>query len=274
MTAADIPRRALLQDRLAGDWEPVVVSPKATRIGSHSSEDEPVGSALVGPLSAAFAAGAIEYQLLDADPAANFSTRVVSPCPPWKRAIDVIGAAVGLVALLPLLALIAIWIKCVSRGTVLFCQQRYGAAGRPFTLWKFRTIATNETADRHRTHVSQLMESGRPLAKLDEHLAIIRGGRLLRAAGIDELPQLWNVLRGEMSLVGPRPDVVPYGKYEPWQRRRFDVLPGITGLWQVCGKNHTTFEEMIKLDIEYAERRSALFDLRILLKTVPAILQG
>jgi lipopolysaccharide/colanic/teichoic acid biosynthesis glycosyltransferase len=94
----------------------------------------------------------------------------------------------------------------------------------------------------------------------------------MRATGIDELPQLFNVLRGEMSLIGPRPDVIPYDNYTPWQQRRFDVLPGITGLWQVSGKNSATFEEMIRSDIEYIRRRSLWLDLQILLKTVPVIL--
>jgi lipopolysaccharide/colanic/teichoic acid biosynthesis glycosyltransferase len=116
------------------------------------------------------------------------------------------------------------------------------------------------------------MASDAPLRKIDGELAIIRGGAMLRKLGLDELPQLINVLKGEMSLVGPRPDVLPMESYQSWQRDRFHVLPGITGLWQVSGKNHTTFSQMIRLDIAYVRQRSPWLDLVILLKTIPAVL--
>jgi lipopolysaccharide/colanic/teichoic acid biosynthesis glycosyltransferase len=115
------------------------------------------------------------------------------------------------------------------------------------------------------------MAGNQPLEKLDHQLEIIPGGALLRNFGIDELPQLINVLKGEMSLVGPRPDVVPFEHYERWHRRRFDVLPGITGLWQVCGKNRTTFAQMMRLDAAYVRRRSFWLDVSILLWTIPAL---
>jgi lipopolysaccharide/colanic/teichoic acid biosynthesis glycosyltransferase len=118
------------------------------------------------------------------------------------------------------------------------------------------------------------MAKNLPLKKRDYELAIIPGGRLLRKFGLDELPQLINVLKGEMSLVGPRPDVVPLRNYQAWQRRRFAVVPGITGLWQVCGKNDTTFDTMVRLDILYIRRRSFLLDMRILLRTIPAVVRS
>ena len=186
--------------------------------------------------------------------------------------MDVTGAVVGLVVLSPVLLTVAVWIKCVSRGPVFFRHRRYGLGGKPFMVWKFRSMETHDAPDRHRSHVADLMNSERPLAKIDDELQFIPGGKLIRQFALDELPQLINVLVGEMSLVGPRPDVVPVDEYRRWQRRRFDVLPGITGLWQVSGKNETTFLMMMRLDTAYVRRRCFGLDLKILLKTVPAIL--
>ncbi len=188
--------------------------------------------------------------------------------------MDIVGALLVLVLMSPLLLGIAAMVKCVSRGPIFFRQQRVGVGGRPFTLWKFRTIELSDAPAVHLAHISQLMTTNRPLLKVDQRLAVIPGGRTLRALGLDELPQLLNVLRGQMSLVGPRPDVIPYDNYEPWQRMRFDVLPGITGLWQVSGKNQTTFAEMMELDIEYVRRRSLILDSAILAKTIPTVLRG
>ena len=198
--------------------------------------------------------------------------RTISPCPPWKRLIDIVGSAALLVLLSPFLFAIGLYIKFVLRGSVLFRQQRFGRGGRPFQVWKFRTIEISDASARHRSHVANLIANDRPLEKCDDRLEVIPGGGLLRRLGIDELPQLINVLKGEMSLVGPRPDVVPPGDYSQWQRRRFDVLPGITGLWQVSGKNRTTFTTMMRLDALYVRRRSIRLDLWILLWTIPAIL--
>jgi lipopolysaccharide/colanic/teichoic acid biosynthesis glycosyltransferase len=197
--------------------------------------------------------------------------RSFSPCPAWKRAMDVAGAGLAIAMLMPLLLVVGAWIKCASRGPVIFRQRRYGLAGRPFTLWKFRTMEVNEAPETHCDHVTELMASDRPLQKRDGELVIIWGGRFLRKFGLDELPQLVNVLRGEMSLVGPRPDVVPFHRYASWQRSRFNVMPGITGLWQVSGKNRTTFSMMMRMDVEYVRRRSLWLDLTILLRTVPAV---
>jgi lipopolysaccharide/colanic/teichoic acid biosynthesis glycosyltransferase len=189
--------------------------------------------------------------------------------------MDILGALTGLFVLSPLLLAVAGYIKCVSRGPVFFRQRRYGLAGRPFTMWKFRTIETSKSQeDQQLSHVADLMQNGRPLEKRDLTSSIIPGGGVLRRFGIDELPQLINVLRGEMSLVGPRPDMLPLAKYQVWQRRRFDVKPGITGLWQVNGKNQTTFDMMIRLDIAYVRRRSFWLDVSILLRTVSAVLRN
>jgi lipopolysaccharide/colanic/teichoic acid biosynthesis glycosyltransferase len=196
----------------------------------------------------------------------------MSGCPHWKRAMDVAGAGIGVVVLSPLFLMIAVAIKCLSRGPVLFRQQRYGLAGKPFVVWKFRTMNSSEQPTQHQSYVLDLMTNNSTYRKRDRELALIPCGGLMRRLGLDELPQLINVLKGEMSLVGPRPDVVPPESYEPWQRDRFRALPGITGLWQVSGKNHTSFATMIHLDIAYIHLRSLWFDLFIIARTVPAIL--
>ena len=188
--------------------------------------------------------------------------------------IDIAGAGIGLAILSPLLVGIAAYIKCVSRGPVFFRQRRYGLAGRPFMVWKFRTLQVNEADTTQRAYMAELMENEKPMVKRDRQLDIIPGGRVLRKLGLDELPQLFNVLRGEMSIVGPRPHVVPFESYTVWQRRRFDVVPGITGLWQVSGKEETTFSAMMRLDIEYVRRRSLLFDFQLMLRTIPVLLAG
>lgn len=186
--------------------------------------------------------------------------------------MDLVGATVALVVLMPLFAVIAVLVKLGSDGPVFFCQSRYGLNGKPFTIWKFRTLKSSASSAQHQLHVTDLLERDAELTKLDGELPLVPAGSLLRKYGFDELPQLFNVLRGEMSLVGPRPDVLPPASYHSWQRDRFMVLPGITGLWQVSGKNHTTFSRMIQLDIAYIRRRSPWFDLLIIVQTIPSLL--
>jgi lipopolysaccharide/colanic/teichoic acid biosynthesis glycosyltransferase len=175
---------------------------------------------------------------------------------------------------LPLAAGVAVLIAMFSRGPVLFQQERVGFLGRRFMCLKFRTMHAGADTTGHQEHLQQLIDSDAPLVKLDARgdSRIIPFGLLLRSTGLDELPQLINVLRGDMSIVGPRP-CMPYesDKYLPWQRERFDTLPGLTGLWQVSGKNRTTFNEMMRLDIDYARRKTLWLDLLIILKTLPAI---
>jgi lipopolysaccharide/colanic/teichoic acid biosynthesis glycosyltransferase len=192
--------------------------------------------------------------------------------PVWKRAVDIAGASVGLAVLSPILLLAGAAIRLVSPGPAFFRQQRVGYGGKPFVVWKFRTMRADVDSRVHQRYVEKLARTDGVLNKLSTDCQLIPFGALLRKLGIDELPQLINVLRGEMSLVGPRPDVVPYEKYHPRHRRRFEVVPGITGLWQVAGKNGTTFTEMVRLDLEYVDRRSLWLDLKILLTTVPAVI--
>lgn len=198
-----------------------------------------------------------------------------APVPLWKRVLDICCVLIAAPALLPMLLMIAIAIKLDSKGPVLFKQERVGLFGMRFIIFKFRTMIAGADTAVHEMHAASLIESNRPMTKLDAHgdARLIRFGQVLRAAGLDELPQLINVLRGEMSFVGPRPCLPSeYSRYHLWQMERFHTLPGLTGLWQVSGKNRTTFNEMVDLDIQYVQKRSLWLDLKIILKTIPAVL--
>jgi lipopolysaccharide/colanic/teichoic acid biosynthesis glycosyltransferase len=196
--------------------------------------------------------------------------------PLWKRMLDlaiIIAVSPGLLVVGIGAALVVI---CGSRGPVFFRQRRVGYKGREFNCYKFRTMQVDAEARTHRDHFRNLMDTDVPMTKLDARRdpRLVPLGSLLRVTGLDELPQLVNVLRGDMSLVGPRPCIpYEYEAYQPWQRRRFDAVPGLTGLWQVSGKNRTTFNEMIRLDIAYSERMSLWLDLQIILRTLPALWQ-
>jgi lipopolysaccharide/colanic/teichoic acid biosynthesis glycosyltransferase len=198
------------------------------------------------------------------------------PCvPKWKRVLDVACILMATPLLLPLGVLIGLVIKIVSPGPALFKQERVGYRGRTFTCFKFRTMKINSDPGLHQAHLKRLMNSDQPMIKLDagRDPRLIPFGKLLRSLGLDELPQLLNVLRGEMSLVGPRPCLAYECKeYKARHCRRLEALPGLTGYWQVNGKNRTTFEEMINLDIYYVDHQSVLLDLSIMFRTVPAIL--
>ncbi len=199
------------------------------------------------------------------------------PCalPLWKRLLDVMCILLAAPLWLPIMLFLGIFIKIVSPGPALFRQERIGFRGRRFTCFKFRTMQVNADAGIHQGHLNRLMDSNAPMKKLDAagDPRLIPGGLFLRSLGLDEAPQIFNILRGEMSLVGPRPCVAyEYEHYSAHHRRRLDAVPGLTGLWQVSGKNKTTFERMIDLDIFYAANKTLWLDLTILFKTVPAIL--
>ena len=190
-----------------------------------------------------------------------------------KRALDVSVSAVGLLVLSPLLALIAIAIKLDSPGPVLFKQVRLGKGGIPFTVYKFRSMY--DGADKQRDLLRAFNEVRGPIFKMRNDPRMTRVGRILRRTSLDELPQLWNVLRGEMSLVGPRPPIPEeVEQYEPWHFKRLAVAPGMTGIWQVSGRSRLSFDEMVVLDIFYVENWSLGLDLRILLRTIPAVISG
>lgn len=195
--------------------------------------------------------------------------------PRWKRTLDVGLILLALPVLVPLALLIAVIIRLASKGPILFQQERVGYLGGKFMCFKFRTMFVGADTISHQGHLHQLINSDAPMMKMDSHgdSRIILFGHWLRSSGLDELPQLINVLRGEMSLVGPRP-CLPYEseKYLPWQKERFNAVPGLTGLWQVSGKNRTTFVEMMRLDIEYVRNKSLWLDSKIILKTIPALM--
>ena len=189
--------------------------------------------------------------------------------------LDVLLILLALPFLIPFGLLIALLIRSVSKGPVLFRQERVGYLGRRFMCFKFRTMFVDADTTTHQGYLQELMNSNTPMQKMDSKgdPRIIPFGLLLRASGLDELPQLINVLRGEMSLVGPRPCLpYEYDKYLPWQKKRFGTAPGLTGLWQVSGKNKTTFVEMIQLDIKYARNKNLWWDLEIILMTIPALI--
>ncbi len=190
--------------------------------------------------------------------------------PKWKRNEDFVALFLILPVLAPLLLLIALWVKLTSKGPILFRQERVGMNGEKFTFFKFRSMRTNVDTMVHENHVQHLVETNGPMVKLDVlgDPRVIPGGGILRALGLDELPQILNVLKGEMSLVGPRPCTTQERKlYRDDQKRRFDVVPGLTGYWQVKGKNNTTFTQMIEMDEYYVDNQSLRLDLAILIRT-------
>ena len=203
-----------------------------------------------------------------------------------KRAIDIVGSLAALIVLSPLLAVIAAAIKLTSKGPVLFKQGRVGQHGVVFQFLKFRSMRPDSDPRVHREFVNEFIAGSanapqssqkKPrVFKITDDPRVTRVGAILRRTSLDELPQFWNVLKGQMSLVGPRPPI-PYEleSYRIWHKRRIlEVKPGITGLWQVYGRSRTTFDEMVRLDLRYARTWSLLLDLKILLQTPRAIVSG
>ena len=188
------------------------------------------------------------------------------------RVIDVVATVVMVVVLAPLIVAIALLVKADSPGPVLFRQTRVGRGQKPFRVAKFRTMHHGADHDVHRDYMLALIESGMPAPKLAGDTRVTRFGTFLRATSLDELPQLWNVLRGDMSLVGPRPPI-PYEveRYPVHWFSRFAVKPGVTGLWQINGRSEVSLEQMIELDLDYVQRRSVLLNLWILVRTIPAV---
>ncbi len=203
---------------------------------------------------------------------------------PGKRILDLVLACLILVVFAPFLLLIMLAIKIGSSGPVLHTQIRLGKNGKPFKFYKFRSMYVNGDDAEHRSYVKRLIKAGNPYEagksgklffKISDDSRVTRLGKLIRKYSVDEFPQLFNVLRGEMSLVGPRPPLpYEYDDYSDWHRKRLDGIPGITGLWQVNGKNTVPFEEMVELDIHYLKNWSLWLDIKIVLRTLPAMLKG
>ncbi len=190
-----------------------------------------------------------------------------------KRATDITLTLLAAPLLLPLAGIIALAIRLDSPGPVIFRQKRIGKGGQPFTAYKFRTMVVD--AEERKSELAALNEADGPIFKMRNDPRTTRVGRILRRTSLDEIPQFWNILRGEMSLVGPRPPTPnEVEHYADWHRRRLEVTPGLTGLWQVLGRSDISFDEMVRLDIYYAENWSPSMDLRILLQTIPAVISG
>lgn len=248
---------------------------------SHPGEEAGGGNGAAGR-DPEGAAGPDSMQIRPQYPSAHLLLR--RRLPVWKRSFDLIASLIGLLIIFPLFLLIALLIKLTSPGPVFFKQERVGYLGKIFRCWKFRSMRVDADPTAHKQYLSQLIEQAagegdkgadKPMIKLDskdKQITVV--GRILRKSCLDELPQLFNVLRGEMSLVGPRP-CLPYEveKYQRWHLHRLDAVPGITGLWQVMGKNKTTFKQMIRLDILYARQRCLWLDIKILFLTIPAVLR-
>jgi lipopolysaccharide/colanic/teichoic acid biosynthesis glycosyltransferase len=195
------------------------------------------------------------------------------PLPWWKRVIDVIGAGTGLVVLSPLFLMISLAVVLDSRGSPFFRQTRVGRGGRCFSCWKFRSM--HRGADALLTSLIEKNEAEGAIFKMTEDPRRTRVGKLLRRTSMDELPQLWNVLRGDMSLVGPRPPTVPEVlTYDDHHLLRLRPTPGMTGLWQVTLRGRHRFADMVELDIRYAETFGFLLDVKILLRTIPTVITG
>jgi lipopolysaccharide/colanic/teichoic acid biosynthesis glycosyltransferase len=262
---------ARIRRELSRRLEPAMAAQLLIQVHAHvpSASIEPTGFERVDPLLGAMGPGEGQIETYD----------IV------KRLLDVAGSLALLIVLAPLLLLISALVKLTSRGPVFFKQSRVGLNARPFTMLKFRTMRVNVDHGVHQQYVSWFINSsGRTtetendngLFKITNDPRVTAVGRILRKTSFDELPQLLNVLRGEMSLVGPRPPLhYEVEEYKPWHRRRvLEAKPGITGLWQVTGRSRTTFDEMVRLDLRYARTRSLWTDIKILLATPAAVISG
>lgn len=183
-----------------------------------------------------------------------------------KRAIDIVGSIVGLVLLSPILLIVAIAIKLESKGSIIFSQKRIGLKGKEFKMYKLRSMV--EDAEKLKKDLMKSNEMSGPMFKMKDDPRVTRVGKFIRKTSIDELPQLVNVLKGDMSLVGPRPSLPKeVKKFKPWMKKRLEVKPGLTCFWQVSGRNNIDFEDWMKLDIKYVEERSFLVDIKLIFKT-------
>jgi len=204
-------------------------------------------------------------------PALELRPLFIHGIPAWKRAMDIAGAIVGLVLFSPIMFAVAIAIKLTSKGPVIFKQQRAGLGGKPFTFYKFRSMVVD--AEDKKKELMKFNERTGPVFKMTNDPRLTSVGKFIRKWSLDELPQFYNVLRGDMSLVGPRPlPVEESSNCQNWQDKRLEAKPGITCLWQISARDEPGFDDWVRLDIEYAQRQSLLLDLRILLKTFPAVL--
>jgi lipopolysaccharide/colanic/teichoic acid biosynthesis glycosyltransferase len=191
--------------------------------------------------------------------------------PGWKRAIDIVAASIGILVTAPVMLVAAVAIKLTSAGPIIFRQPRAGLGGRVFTIYKFRTMVVD--AERRKASLRAVSEQDGPAFKMKSDPRVTKVGRILRETSLDELPQLFNVLKGDMSLVGPRPlPVDESNACDQWHKRRLDVAPGLTCIWQVEGRSRVSFEQWMRMDMAYLRSRRLGSDLMLLLRTVPAVL--
>jgi lipopolysaccharide/colanic/teichoic acid biosynthesis glycosyltransferase len=237
------------------DGEETVLRPTANGVAMHTQADNGV---------------AVHFQSREPQP---MHTLFAQPLPRWKRLFDIVVSSIAIVVLSPLLLLVGVAIKITSPGPIIFRQRRDTLGGRPFMIYKFRTMSVD--AEQRRAALREFSEQDGPAFKIAKDPRVTRVGRLLRSTSIDELPQLFNVLLGDMTLVGPRalPSFESSG-CEPWQRRRLDVTAGITCIWQVYGRSSVSFAEWMRMDLRYIRTRSARGDLKLLVQTVPAVVTG
>jgi len=191
--------------------------------------------------------------------------------PLWKRSLDILGGSVGLLASLPILAVAAMTVKSTSSGPAFFCQRREGLGGKPFVMWKLRTMQADAEEKKH--ELREMSQQDGPAFKMENDPRTTPVGKFLRWSSMDELPQFWNVIIGDMSLVGPRPlPVEESAACEGWHRRRLHVRPGMTCTWQVCERGNVSFDDWVRMDLRYAKKPSLLVDLRLLILTLPSLL--
>lgn len=244
----------------------VLEAPPARAMTTRESAAAPT----IAPVASARALAAADAD--DADPQIkHLHELLVRPMPLWKRTLDVVGAATILTLASPILAAAAVAIRLSSTGPAIFKQRRAGLGGKPFTIYKFRTMCND--AEARKKALRKFSEQDGPAFKMERDPRVTRVGAFLRKTSIDELPQLFNVLKGDMSLVGPRPlPIDEQDAAETWQQRRLDVTPGLTCIWQIEGRSKVTFAEWVRMDVAYMRRRTVFHDLAILFKTVPAVL--
>lgn len=260
MTLHVLPKmKQSVRSQRGAAWPVLFVGPRdAAGNGSNSGVDTESGGALARPRE------------LDM-PEYPMETLFVRPYPRWKRAKDVFGALFLLVALSPVMLAVALAIKFTSKGPVIFRQMRGGHGGRPFMLYKFRSMVVD--AEERKKALLAFNERGGPAFKMKDDPRVTTVGRFIRKTSLDELPQLFNVLRGDMALVGPRPLPVDEDQgYEPWQRQRLDVKPGLTCIWQITSRDEADFDRWVRLDLKYIRKHGLLYDIKLLLRTIPAVL--
>jgi lipopolysaccharide/colanic/teichoic acid biosynthesis glycosyltransferase len=242
--------------------------------GSSDKRLSPIG--LQSPLAEAHLLGLPEPRIQEGTDAAAFETismdrLFVRPLPWWKRGVDAAGAGFGLLVTSPILLAAALAVKLSSPGPVIFAQRRAGIGGRWFNIYKFRSMYVD--AEARKAELQHLNEQDGPAFKIKNDPRVTRVGRFLRSTSIDELPQLFNVLRGDMSFVGPRPPTLDeVAKYSTWYRRRLEVTPGITCIWQVSARSQVSFEEWMRMDIRYIRQFGLWQDIKLLMGTLPSVL--